>query len=299
MLAVTGAALAAAPAPKLELRHQDALTDGYRLKTVTWWVDGATLATWNGVGEEPTPEIQLHPVELAPGMHSLAVTAVYEGHSSLFPYVNGYRFRMRARMVIDARPGYVIQLKSRAFEADGFTLDWRDRPRFEVDSAPTRAILEEELLPVEGLPKGTEEPPEIAVVPAAGSGSDPVEVVSECGDLPPIHFSFSGFRLNARARKALDALSACMVKHRDYTVVLEGHCDSRGTEGFNLTLADWRIDSARRYLVSRGVHPERIERRAFGEARLVCGEDTDACHARNRRVEFEVQRSSRTTAQLR
>jgi outer membrane protein OmpA-like peptidoglycan-associated protein len=290
-LALACTAVASTGGPKLELRHTNGLDESYRLESISWWLDGAALATWRGVEEQPTPEIQLHPVELEPGMHSLAVTVVYVGDSDLFPYVNGYRFRMRARMVIDARPGYVVQLTSSAFEEEGLTVNWRDRPRFKIDGAPRKAFLEEELLPVEGLPKGTEAPEEIAVAPAAGSPPEPVEVAPDCDGMGPIQFSFAGFTLDEPARKELDALAVCLVKHRKLKVVLSGHCDARGPEDFNLTLASWRIDSAARYLISRGVLPERIQQQAFGEGRPLCSDDTEACHARNRRVEFAVDPS--------
>ena len=298
MLLALGSAMAATPpAPTLELRHRNALDSTYRLKTITWWLDGKTLATWNGGEEDPTPEVQLRPVTIEPGMHSLAVTAIYEGNSSLFSYVNGYRFRMHARMVIDARPGYVIQMASTAFAETDLTTDWKDRPRFSVEGFPKKAFLDQETLPVEGLPTGSEDVPEIAVVPASGRGEDPAEAVPSeasggmpgCESAGPIHFGFAGFRLDARARRNLDRLAACLVKHGEMKVRLDGHCDARGSDGFNITLATWRTDSSRRYLVSRGVLPERIEAQAFGEAHPVCQEDTDSCHARNRRVEFVLK----------
>ncbi len=298
LLALTGTAAAAVPGPKLELRHTHSLDESYRLEAITWWLDGAELATWRGGGQEAGPEIQLRPVDLEAGMHSLAVTVVYEGHSKLFPYLNGYRFLMRARMVIDARPGSILQLDTEAFEKSGLTVGWRDRPQFRIEGVPREAFIEQELLPVDGVPPGTQAPPELAVVPAAGRTTgahtlatvEEVEVSSGCAELWPIHFSFSGFRLNARARRQLDALSACMVKHPELQVVLTGHCDSRGPEGYNLTLSDWRLDSAQRYLVSRGVLAERVQAQSFGETRPLCEEDSEVCHARNRRVEFELGR---------
>ena len=67
---------------------------------------------------------------------------------------------------------------------------------------------------------------------------------------------------------------------------IEGHCDERGTEGYNLSLGDKRANSLREYLVNLGVSPERIHTVSFGEAQPADNGHNESAWAKNRRGEF-------------
>ena len=72
-------------------------------------------------------------------------------------------------------------------------------------------------------------------------------------------------------------------------MLIEGHCDERGTDAYNLALGDRRASSAMNYLVSRGVRATRITTLSYGEERPVCREHTEMCWAKNRRSHFLVK----------
>jgi peptidoglycan-associated lipoprotein len=69
-------------------------------------------------------------------------------------------------------------------------------------------------------------------------------------------------------------------------VLIEGHCDERGTDADNLALGERRANAVREYLVERGIAAERITVISYGESRPACTAHTQACWARNRRAHF-------------
>jgi peptidoglycan-associated lipoprotein len=77
---------------------------------------------------------------------------------------------------------------------------------------------------------------------------------------------------------------------------VEGHCDQRGSDALNDRLGEARADAAARFLVRRGVMPERIESASFGKRRPICAESTEACHTQNRRAELRDVTSAAASA---
>ena len=69
-------------------------------------------------------------------------------------------------------------------------------------------------------------------------------------------------------------------------MLIEGHCDERGTNEYNLALGERRAKSTMNYLVSQGVQASRITIISYGKERPVCTEHTEDCWARNRRSHF-------------
>jgi peptidoglycan-associated lipoprotein len=72
-------------------------------------------------------------------------------------------------------------------------------------------------------------------------------------------------------------------------VLIEGHCDERGTNEYNLALGERRAKATMNYLVSQGIQANRITIISYGEERPVCNEKTDSCYAKNRRAHFLVK----------
>ena len=89
--------------------------------------------------------------------------------------------------------------------------------------------------------------------------------------------------------KTLDANGTWLKAHDSSLVLIEGHCDERGTVEYNLALGERRAKAAMSYLVSRGVPAGRITIVSYGKERPVCTEHNPACWARNRRAHFLVK----------
>jgi peptidoglycan-associated lipoprotein len=73
-------------------------------------------------------------------------------------------------------------------------------------------------------------------------------------------------------------------------VLIEGHCDERGTSEYNLALGERRATSAMSYLVSQGVAKSRITIVSYGKERPQCTERTESCRQQNRRAHFLAKR---------
>jgi peptidoglycan-associated lipoprotein len=71
---------------------------------------------------------------------------------------------------------------------------------------------------------------------------------------------------------------------------IEGHCDERGSEEYNLGLGDRRANAVKEYLLAQGVPSTRIETKSYGEERPVCHEQTEECYTKNRRAHFQENR---------
>ena len=101
-----------------------------------------------------------------------------------------------------------------------------------------------------------------------------------------IYFNFDSFNLTADARTVLAANAAWLKANPSSMVEIEGHCDERGTTGYNLALGAKRARAAMDYLVTLGVNPVRIKTTSYGEELPSCRESTEACHLNNRRARF-------------
>ena len=117
-----------------------------------------------------------------------------------------------------------------------------------------------------------------AVQIPAGSQED---LVVNVGDR--VFFGFDSSDLTAESRAALEKQAAWMKKFGGVRVVLEGHCDERGTREYNLALGERRANAAKDYLVALGINPARVKTISYGKERpAALGHNESAC-AQNRR----------------
>lgn len=132
-----------------------------------------------------------------------------------------------------------------------------------------------------GCPKKIEEPVvepiQEEVVKKAAETVRPTE---------PIYFDFDQSVIRADQKEKVKELGAWLLAHPQEEVTLEGHCDERGTEEYNLALGERRAESVRSYLVNLGVDPSRLKTISYGEERPVDPGHNEEAWAKNRRVEF-------------
>lgn len=107
--------------------------------------------------------------------------------------------------------------------------------------------------------------------------------------LRDIHFDFDRYDIRPEDTRVLDANVAWLKAHRDDLILIEGHCDERGTTEYNLALGERRAKATMSYLAGQGVQTSRITLISYGKERPVCAEHTEACWARNRRAHFLVK----------
>ena len=100
--------------------------------------------------------------------------------------------------------------------------------------------------------------------------------------LKPAYFAYDSIALTEEARGTLQKNVENLKKRTSVKVLVEGHADSRGTNEYNLALAERRADAVRDYLVSLGVANDRIAIVSKGEEAPFCREETEVCWKENR-----------------
>jgi peptidoglycan-associated lipoprotein len=130
--------------------------------------------------------------------------------------------------------------------------------------------------------------PAAAAAPAQAPRPVPKEFMAVAA-LKEVYFDFDKYDIRPEDAKTLDANATWLKSNGDNLVLIEGHCDERGTNEYNLALGERRAKSTMNYLVSQGIQANRITIISYGEERPVCTEKTEACWAKNRRANFLVK----------
>ena len=101
-----------------------------------------------------------------------------------------------------------------------------------------------------------------------------------------IYFTYDSFTVNTTHMATIERVADYMTAHRACKLVVEGHCDERGSREYNLSLGEHRSHGVRAYLMGLRVDGDRIQTRSYGEERPVRLGHDDASWRLNRRVEF-------------
>jgi peptidoglycan-associated lipoprotein len=106
--------------------------------------------------------------------------------------------------------------------------------------------------------------------------------------LERVYFPFDQFALTNEARRVLDANATILKSYPALKVSIEGHCDSRGSDEYNLALGERRAHVVKNYLVSLGIGSDRFETISYGEELPADSAMTESAWAMNRRTEFKT-----------
>lgn len=104
-------------------------------------------------------------------------------------------------------------------------------------------------------------------------------------------FDYDKYDIRDDARPALDAVATYLGKNKGINIVVEGHCDDRGTNEYNLALGEKRAKAAKNYLASLGVAADRMIVITFGEEKPLCTAQNESCWQQNRRAHFVIVKS--------
>jgi peptidoglycan-associated lipoprotein len=107
--------------------------------------------------------------------------------------------------------------------------------------------------------------------------------------LKDIYFDFDSYDLRPDTRETLKANAAWLMDNPTVILDIEGHCDERGTNDYNMALGAKRAQAAMDYLITVGVAAGRLSTTSYGEEVPVCQEHTEECWAKNRRDRFVIQ----------
>ncbi len=106
--------------------------------------------------------------------------------------------------------------------------------------------------------------------------------------LKDVYFDFDRYDLRADARDTLKVNADWLRKNPATRIEIEGHCDERGTNEYNLALGARRAQSVKDYLVTLGISPARLSTISYGEELPVCRERTEECYQQNRRARLVI-----------
>jgi peptidoglycan-associated lipoprotein len=101
-----------------------------------------------------------------------------------------------------------------------------------------------------------------------------------------VHFNLDSSVLLPAGKRALNRKIAWLAAHPRATVIVEGHCDARGSSAYNLRLGTRRAETVRAYLVEQGIAPRRIQVVSWGKERPEASGSGESAWSRNRRAEF-------------
>ena len=137
---------------------------------------------------------------------------------------------------------------------------------------------------------------EVAPPPAAAPSKDEVtevlamdiDVLNKKGYLSDAFFDYDQADLREDARSVLAGDAQWLKKHATVQVLIEGHCDERGTAAYNLALGDRRANAAKEYLISLGIDGSRLRTVSYGKERPFCTESNESCWQKNRRAHLVI-----------
>ena len=101
-----------------------------------------------------------------------------------------------------------------------------------------------------------------------------------------VYFAFDKFDIKPEYKEMLKTKADLLKKYSSIRVRIEGNCDERGTQEYNLALGERRARASYEYLVTLGVNPSQLEMISYGKEKPVCREHNEDCWSKNRRVEI-------------
>jgi peptidoglycan-associated lipoprotein len=138
----------------------------------------------------------------------------------------------------------------------------------------------------------TAAPPAPTPAPSAAGRDDVLSAdlteLNRRGYLKDAFFDFDESRLRDDARASLSNDGVWLKKYGSMEILLEGHCDERGTTEYNLALGEKRANTSRDYLIALGVDGSRLKTVSYGKERPFCDQSTENCWQENRRAHLVI-----------
>ena len=107
-------------------------------------------------------------------------------------------------------------------------------------------------------------------------------------DFVPVYFGFDASNLAASELTKIEAVAQHLKDNADRVVIVEGNCDERGSNEYNISLGDLRAISIRDYMATLGIAGDRIQTKSYGEEKPAVSGSGESAWAKNRRGEFAI-----------
>ena len=131
---------------------------------------------------------------------------------------------------------------------------------------------------------------EVAAKKGDGDKEARLRTFSPTRDLSDIHFKFDKHDLDDDSRAILKKNASFLKANPMAKIEIQGHCDERGTNNYNIALGERRAQSTKMYLVSQGINESRIHTISYGEEKPFCFDRNEGCWLENRRAHFMIGR---------
>ena len=156
------------------------------------------------------------------------------------------------------------------------------QPQNELKQGPVSSPKQEEMKPSSAVEAKEAKP--------VTEGEQKVAAPEKSYELVDIHFDFDKYNLRPEDRTILSGHADWLMKNKEYTVKIEGNCDERGTDEYNMALGQRRADEAKKYLIDMGIDKERISTISYGKEHPLDPAQNEEAWAKNRRDDFVLSK---------
>ncbi|MBL7684891.1 MAG: peptidoglycan-associated lipoprotein Pal [Deltaproteobacteria bacterium] len=108
--------------------------------------------------------------------------------------------------------------------------------------------------------------------------------------LKTVYFDFDQYNIRSDAGSTLKQNASWLKDNANINVIVEGNCDERGTNEYNMALGERRANAVKDYLVNLGIAVSRLSTVSYGEEKPVCTEHDESCWSKNRRADSVVRK---------
>jgi len=162
----------------------------------------------------------------------------------------------------------------------------KEQAAMEQEAAEEKAVAAKAAEEKAAAAKAAEE--RAAAAKAAEERAAAAKAARELYEFRDVNFDFDKFNLREEAREILKKHAEWLGKNKNVMIVVEGHCDERGTTEYNLALGERRASAAARFLVDMGIDARRIQTISYGEELPLDPGHNEEAWAKNRRAHFVV-----------
>ena len=115
------------------------------------------------------------------------------------------------------------------------------------------------------------------------------EMATAAAGLQDVYFEFDSWKITQEGKDVLEKNANLLQEDAEMNLLIEGHCDQRGTQAYNIVLGKKRAIAIRDYLVALGVEPTRLSVVTYGKEKPFCNDESEFCHKENRRGHLVLQ----------
>ncbi len=107
-------------------------------------------------------------------------------------------------------------------------------------------------------------------------------------DFKPVYFAFDASQIKEGELPKIEAVAQHLQANPTRVVMIDGNCDERGSNEYNLALGELRAGAVQKYMLSLGIAPERVQTKSYGEEKPAVAGSGESVWAKNRRGEFSI-----------